>query len=65
MGWVEGAFAEACDLDSVSNIMISVVDDPEFTAELLEFCTQQAILFAEAQVDAGADFIESGMPLLL
>ncbi|HNY18515.1 MAG TPA: uroporphyrinogen decarboxylase family protein [Flexilinea sp.] len=60
MGWVEGAFAEACDLDSVSNIMISVVDDPEFTAELLEFCTQQAILFAEAQVDAGADFIGIG-----
>ena len=60
MGWVEGAFAEACDLNSVSNIMISVVDDPDFTTALLEFCTEQAILFAGSQIDAGADFIGIG-----
>ncbi|NMB92673.1 MAG: uroporphyrinogen decarboxylase [Flexilinea flocculi] len=60
LGWVEGAFAEACDLHTVAKMMISIVDEPEFSSALLDFCTEQAILFAQAQIDAGADFIGIG-----
>ncbi len=60
MGWVEGAFAEAADLRGVSTIMIDVSEVPEWVEELLEFCTQQEIMFAEAQIDAGADIIGIG-----
>lgn len=60
MGWVEGAMAEAADLRGVSTIMMDVYEDPEWVSELLEFCTVQEIMFAEAQVDAGADIIGIG-----
>ena len=60
MGWVEGAMAEAADLRGVSAIMIDVSEDPAWVHDLLEFCTLQEIMFAEAQVDAGADIIGIG-----
>lgn len=60
LGWVEGAFAEACDLHTVAKMMISIVDEPEFSSALLDFCAEQAILFAQTQIDAGADFIGIG-----
>lgn len=60
MGWVEGAFAEAADLRGVSTIMIDVSEVPEWVEELLEFCVVQEIMFAEAQIDAGADIIGIG-----
>ena len=60
LGWVEGAFAEACDLHGISETMTDLYTRPDFMVELLEICTQQAIVFAEAQIDAGADFIGIG-----
>ena len=60
LGWVEGAFAEVCDLHGISETMADLFDRPEFIKELLEICTSQAILFAEAQIEAGADFIGIG-----
>ena len=60
LGWVEGAFAEVCDLHGISETMADLLDRPEFIEELLEICTSQAILFAEAQINAGADFIGIG-----
>jgi MtaA/CmuA family methyltransferase len=60
MGWVEGAMAEAADLRGVSQILADLYDRPEWTAELLEFCTQTAIAFARAQIEAGADIIGLG-----
>lgn len=60
MGWVEGAFAEAADLRGVSTIMIDVSEDAEWVEDLLEFCTQQAMWFAQAQIDAGADIVGIG-----
>lgn len=60
LGWVEGAFAEACDLHGITETMQDLVDHPEFLQELLEICTEQAILFAKAQIEAGADFIGIG-----
>ena len=60
MGWVEGAMAEAADLRGVSTIMIDLSEDPAWVHELLEFCTEQEVSFAQAQVDAGADIIGIG-----
>lgn len=60
MGWVEGALAEAADLRGVNQLMMDLIERPEWVVELLEFCTEQAILFAQAQVAAGADMIGLG-----
>lgn len=60
MGWVEGALAEAADLRGVSTLMMDLFERPEWVAELLEFCCEQAIIFARAQVEAGADIIGLG-----
>ena len=60
LGWVEGAFAEACDLHGITETMQDLVDQPEFLQDLLEICTEQAILFAKAQIEAGVDFIGIG-----
>lgn len=60
LGWVEGAFAEVCDLHGITESMQDLVDQPEFLHDLLEICTEQAILFAKAQIEAGADFIGVG-----
>jgi MtaA/CmuA family methyltransferase len=60
MGWVEGALAEAADLRGVSNLMTDVYDRPEWVLDLLERCTEVAIAFAKAQIEAGADIIGLG-----
>lgn len=60
MGWIEGALAEAADLRGVSNLMIDLVERPEWVRELLERCTENAIAFAQAQIEAGADLIGLG-----
>jgi MtaA/CmuA family methyltransferase len=59
-GWVEGPCAEAADLRGISSLMIDFVDDPAFIDDLFGFATRQAIVFARAQVDAGADIIGIG-----
>ncbi|MCX7681126.1 MAG: uroporphyrinogen decarboxylase family protein [Anaerolineae bacterium] len=60
MGWVEGALAEAADLRGVVQLMTDLYDRPEWVLELLEFCVEQEIAFARAQVAAGADIIGLG-----
>jgi len=60
LGWVEGAFAEACDLHGITETMNDLYEAPEFLLDLLEICTNQAIVFAESQIDSGADFIGIG-----
>ena len=60
LGWAEGPIAEATDLRGMGNIMTDVFDSPGFTKELFEICTQQSIVFSEAQIDAGADMIGIG-----
>jgi MtaA/CmuA family methyltransferase len=60
LGWVEGAFAEACDLREMSSVMEDLFQEPDLILEMLEICTQQAVRFALAQVEAGADFIGIG-----
>lgn len=60
LGWVEGALAEATDLRGMGKLMTDIYDKPDFIEELLEICTEQAILFANSQIEAGADFIGVG-----
>jgi MtaA/CmuA family methyltransferase len=60
MGWVEGALAEAADLRGVLHVMTDLYDRPDWLRELLEICTEVAIKFAVAQVEAGADIIGLG-----
>jgi uroporphyrinogen decarboxylase len=60
MGWVEGALSEAADLRGDSNILMDLYDRPEWVEELLELCTETAINFARAQVEAGAHIVGLG-----
>lgn len=60
LGWVEGAFAEACDLRGMNQTMLDIHENTEKLEQLLEICTEQAIIFAQEQVKAGADFIGIG-----
>ncbi|HEX9115789.1 MAG TPA: uroporphyrinogen decarboxylase family protein, partial [Anaerolineae bacterium] len=60
MGWVEGALAEAADLRGVGQLLADLIDRPAWVTDLLEFCTEEAIAFARAQVAAGADMIGLG-----
>ncbi len=60
MGWVEGAFAQSCDLMRMEELFMDLLEEPEPIRELLEICLQEEILFANAQIDAGADIIGVG-----
>jgi uroporphyrinogen decarboxylase len=60
MGWVEGALAEAVDLRGMNDLFMDLILRPDWAEELLEICTEQAIAFARAQVEAGADIIGLG-----
>lgn len=60
LGWVEGALAEAADLRGMSQLMIDLSENESAVTDLLEFCTAQAIQFAAAQIEAGADIIGLG-----
>lgn len=60
MGWIEGAFAESCDLMRMQDLFVSLFDEPDAIKELLEKCTEEEILFAKAQIDAGVDIIGIG-----
>jgi MtaA/CmuA family methyltransferase len=60
MGWVEGALAEAGDLCGAGNLMLLLVENPSWLADLLELCCQVEIQFARAQIQAGARMIGLG-----
>lgn len=60
LGWVEGAWAEFCDLTTVSEGMMMLFDEPETVAEALSVITEQEIRCAKAQLAVGADIIGIG-----
>lgn len=60
LGWVEGPAAEAADLRGVSNFLMDLLDDPDYSRALMARCVETAIAFARAQVAAGADTIGIG-----
>jgi MtaA/CmuA family methyltransferase len=60
LGWVEGPAAEAADLRRPQNFFMDLLDDPAYAGELMDLCTDVALDFARAQVEAGADTIGVG-----
>jgi len=57
VGWVEGPLALAAELRGINNVMLDMVDDPGFVRDLMDFCAEVAIPYAEAQIQAGVDTI--------
>ena len=60
VGWIEGALAGCCDLMDMQHVFINLLDEPEAMEQLIDICTQQGILFAKAQVEAGAHIMGIG-----
>lgn len=56
-GWVEGPLALAAELRGINRMMTDFTDDPEFARELLHFCADVAMIYADAQIASGADTI--------
>jgi len=59
-GWVEGPLAEACDLAGVSEMLIQLMMDPDFSNFIMDKCMVTAKNFAKAQIEAGCDLIGIG-----
>ena len=59
-GWVEGPCAESSDIRGINHLMTDFLDDPGFVTDLFDFVTENAIRFAKAQVEVGAELIGVG-----
>jgi len=59
-GWIEGPLAEACDLTGVSEMLLLLMMDPDFSNTLMDKCMNTARDFAKAQIEAGCDLIGIG-----
>jgi MtaA/CmuA family methyltransferase len=57
VGWVEGPLALAGELRGLTHVMTDFLDDPAFVSDLMDFNAEVAMLYAEAQIQAGADTI--------
>lgn len=60
LGWVEGPLAEYSDLRGLQETMLDLMDQPDLYHQAAEVITQNAINFALAQIQAGADTIGIG-----
>jgi len=60
LGWVEGPLAEYGDLRGVENAMLDLIDRPELFVKAGDIIIQNEIVFALAQVKAGADMVGVG-----
>lgn len=60
LGWVEGPFAELCDLRDLQDVMTDLYDCPNLVHEALERILENQISFALPQIEAGADTIGIG-----
>ena len=60
IGWVEGVLAEAADLCGINNLLVFLMDEPPGLSELMEIIFRHQCRFAQAQVEAGANFIGIG-----
>jgi MtaA/CmuA family methyltransferase len=59
-GWIEGPLAEACDLAGVSEMLVNLMTDPDFSNHLMDKCMITAKEFAKAQIEEGCDIIGMG-----
>ncbi|MCL5004998.1 MAG: uroporphyrinogen decarboxylase family protein [Acidobacteria bacterium] len=57
VGWVEGPLALAQELRGLNRIMTDFIDDAAFVKDLLDFSAEVAVVYAAAQIEAGADTI--------
>ncbi len=60
IGWIEGPLAEACDLAGVSEMMMQLMMDPDFSNFLMDKVMITAKDFAKAQVETGCRVIGIG-----
>ncbi len=60
IGWVEGPLAEACDLVGVSEMLLKLALEPDFSRRLLKKMVPTAQAFALAQIEAGCTLIGMG-----
>ncbi len=60
LGWVEGPLAEYADLRGVQQTMMDLIDQPEMFSRAAEVIVPNAIAFARAQIETGADMIGVG-----
>ena len=60
VGWVEGAFAAACNFMDVQPFMAFLMEEPEAALELLDYCYELELRFALAQIREGADIMGIG-----
>jgi len=60
MGWVEGPAAEAADLRKPENYFCDLLEEEEFSSELMALCVEVALEFAREQVKSGAETIGVG-----
>ena len=59
-GWVEGPFAEYCNIRNLSLACMDFFENPRLLEKALDIMTESAIAFASAQVKAGAHCIGIG-----
>ena len=60
LGWAEGPAASAATLRDTSNFLMDLILDEQYACDLMDLCLETSILFAKAQVEAGADTIGIG-----
>lgn len=60
LGWVEGPAALGADLRGLSEFLMDLMEEPEWSGRLMDLCVDTSIRFARAQIDAGADTIGIG-----
>jgi MtaA/CmuA family methyltransferase len=60
IGWIEGPLAEACDLAGVSEMLIQLMVDPDFSNTLMDKCVVTAKEFARLQIEEGCEIIGIG-----
>ena len=60
VGWIEGAFAAACNFMDVQPFLTFLMEEPEAARELLDYCYELELKFALAQAAEGAEIIGVG-----
>ncbi|QOV18642.1 uroporphyrinogen decarboxylase family protein [Blautia liquoris] len=60
IGWIEGAFAESCDLMGMQEFFMNLMEEPDAMNQLMDICMEQGLRFARAQIEAGAEIIGIG-----
>jgi MtaA/CmuA family methyltransferase len=60
LGWIEGPLAEYADLRGLESALMDLIDNPQMFTDAADVIVQNAIAFALAQIEAGADMIGIG-----